>query len=383
MTSKSELVRQLRDMRPVGSLILLPDDPRHGDVGAISESFRRFGQQKPIVIDHDGVILAGNHMYKAAVSLGWDEVWVNESELEGVEKAGYVLADNRTGDLATYDHDALLRYLEEQPDLLGTGYDGDDLDELLDEARRNAPEVDGQLIEPPADPVTAFGDTWLLGDHILTCADVFQIELLPTFAAVIADPPYGMSLDTEYRKMHEDGDMGIVRNYRPVIGDDQPFDPSPLLATWKGVDEQFWFGGDYYRQYLDGGSWLVWDKRVDEVMDAVYGSGFELIWTKQSHKRRILREQWVGAYGMQDDDGKRRLHPTQKPVRLLENLILDFTESGSLLADPFAGSGSTLIAAQRAGRRSWNVEIDPAYCDVIVERFRTAFPDQSVQRQTP
>lgn len=381
MSGKAELVKKLRDMRPVASLILLPDNPRHGDIGAISQSLERFGQQKPIVINRDGVILAGNHTFQAAQALGWEEIWVTESELEGADQPGFALADNRLSDLATYDHDVLLKMMQEMPDLAGTGYDLDDLDELLDEARRNGPELDGQLIEPPTAPVTALGDTWLLGDHVLTCADVFQIELLPAFAAVIADPPYGIDLDTDFSDLHH-GPRGVHKDYNRVIGDDQPFDPTALLEAWAGVDEQFWFGGDYYHQYLIGGSWLVWDKRVDDRMDAVYGSAFELIWTKQTHRRRLLRYEWSGSFGMGSEDGQRRIHPTQKPVRLLEDLVLDFTEKGDLIADPFAGSGSTLIACQRAGRRSWNVEIDPAYCDVIVERFRTAFPGEPVNRKT-
>lgn len=130
MASKAELVKKLRDVRRVDSLILLPDDPRDGDVGAIAESFKRFGQQKPIVINQDGVILAGNHMYRAALALDWEEIWVNESELEGVDQAAYVLADNRVSDLATYNNNYLIRQLEEVGDLTGTGYDLDDLDTL-------------------------------------------------------------------------------------------------------------------------------------------------------------------------------------------------------------------------------------------------------------
>lgn len=131
MTSKSEVAKTLRDIRSVDSLILLPDNPRHGDIGALSQSLERFGQQKPIVINSAGVILAGNHTYQAAQALGWTEIWVTESDLEGTEQPGFALADNRLSDLATYDHDLLLQQLREQPDLLGTGYGLEDLDEVL------------------------------------------------------------------------------------------------------------------------------------------------------------------------------------------------------------------------------------------------------------
>lgn len=142
MVGKAELVKKLRDMRPVDSLILLPDNPRHGDIGAISQSLERFGQQKPIVINRDGVILAGNHTFQAAKALGWDEIWVAESELEGADQPGFALADNRLSDLATYDHDALLRYLEEQPDLTGTGYSLEDMEEVREQIAFEQTEAD-------------------------------------------------------------------------------------------------------------------------------------------------------------------------------------------------------------------------------------------------
>lgn len=151
MASKAELVRKLRDMRPIESLILLPDDPRDGDVGAIAESFKRFGQQKPIVINQDGVILAGNHMYRAALALGWEEIWVNESDLPAEDQTGYVLADNRVSDLATYNNTDLIRALEETGDLTGTGYTESDLDTL-----KRITETYGN--DAPLDPYSAWGD---------------------------------------------------------------------------------------------------------------------------------------------------------------------------------------------------------------------------------
>ena len=119
-----------RDLRPVNDIYPLPDNPRHGDVGAISESLRRFGQQKPIVVNSEGVILAGNHTYHAAVALEWTEIWVVESELEGNEQTGFSLADNRLSDLATYDHEILLSQLSMLDTLDGTGYDTEYLDDL-------------------------------------------------------------------------------------------------------------------------------------------------------------------------------------------------------------------------------------------------------------
>lgn len=117
-------------LRPIGTLIPLPDNARQGDVGAISQSLERFGQLKPIVVDSDGVILAGNHTYAAAVALGWTEIAVVESSLEGQEKSAFALADNRLSDLATYDNTLLLDALQSLDNLVGTGYDDGDIDQI-------------------------------------------------------------------------------------------------------------------------------------------------------------------------------------------------------------------------------------------------------------
>jgi hypothetical protein len=121
-------------LRPIDDLVPLPNNPRQGDIGAISESLLRFGQQKPIVVDSEGVILAGNHTYHAAVALGWTEIAAVESNLNGADRPAFALADNRIADLATYDQMALAELLDELYDdggLIGTGFDGDDLDTLV------------------------------------------------------------------------------------------------------------------------------------------------------------------------------------------------------------------------------------------------------------
>jgi hypothetical protein len=115
-------------LRPVEDLVLLPGNPRQGDVGAITQSLERFGQLKPIVVDSDGVILAGNHTYRAALELGWTHVAAVDGGLEGAERPAFALADNRLSDLASYDNEALLAMIETAGDLSGTGYDSEDAD---------------------------------------------------------------------------------------------------------------------------------------------------------------------------------------------------------------------------------------------------------------
>lgn len=127
----------------------------------------------------------------------------------------------------------------------------------------------------------------------------------------------------------------------------------------------------YYRVSLPlGGSWVVWDKRYNESgmdLDAVHGSCFELCWSKVSHKREIARVLWSGHHGMQGEDTKSRVHPTQKPVAL----VVWFLErhAGTIVVDLFLGSGSTLIAAEQLGRRCYAMEIDPGYVAVAIQRW--------------
>ena len=301
-----------------------------------------------------------------------------------------LLADNRTNDLATYD-DAilteLLTVLAQEDDLLGTGWVGDDLDDLL-----------GTIIEDvdtptlPADPVTKVGDLVVLGEHRLVCGDSFDMAVLEEAVAglpvgcVLADPPYGIDLDTDYslwavsvdpetqqRTTHTPSSVG--KSYRPVHGDDRPFDAGPFLVHFAGVAEQFWWGADNYRATIPHGdltgSWLVWDKRVEEEKDKLIGSAFELCWSRARHQRRILRHQWTN-WTSSWNDGHARAHPTEKPVAMLRDIVDRWAPDGCRVVDPFAGSGTTLIAAEQTGRTCSVVEIDPAYCDVIVARWERA-----------
>lgn len=175
-------------LRPIGDVILLPGNPRRGDVSKIAESLARFGQLKPIVVDSDGVILAGNHTYQAARQLGWSEIAaVTASELEGAERTAFALADNRLSDLATYDDDALVAMIREVDeatgDLSGVGYDLDFVEEL-----------ERDIAEAAAVPVS--------GDERYTPAWLFE-AMGVTFDVDLAAPEGGVSwipADSYYTK---------------------------------------------------------------------------------------------------------------------------------------------------------------------------------------
>lgn len=237
--------------------------------------------------------------------------------------------------------------------------------------------------EAAEDPIAKTGDVWIVGSHRIACGDAYDPATIDRLLAgknpdcVLTDPPYGINLDTDYSGI-KGSLVGIPlygggRKYRKVEGDDKPFDAAPIRARFASVKEQFWFGANYYRRTLSDsdldGSWLVWDKRITESSDKMIGSGFELLWSATPHKQDLLRFYFAGAFGVEARD---RFHPTQKPTPMLTEIILRWTKPGAIVIDTFAGSGSTLVAAAKAGRIGYGVEIDPLYVDVIVRRLEKA-----------
>ena len=185
-------------------------------------------------------------------------------------------------------------------------------------------------------------------------------EILPTltFDVVVTDPPYGIG----YSPDRYPGSQ----KFAPVVGD-----TSDDLGGWiANRDEpRVVFGADNFAHRLPaGGTWAVWDKRVMETADRIFGSPFELIWAcgHGSQKRRIYRV--LHAAAVNADGHARRLHPTQKPVTLMRRLIADYFPTG-VIADPFMGAGSTLRAAKDLGRRAVGIEIEERYCEAAVGRL--------------
>jgi len=368
---------------PIKDLQTHPRNVRQGDVGAISQSLEQHGQYRPIVVQRStGRILAGNHTYKAAKALGWKDVAATYVDCDDDQAMRILLMDNRANDLATYDDSALVEMLKEllatDLQLEGTGFSPDDLDDLLQVLDTPTPvQGDPDAVPNDAPAITVPGDVWLLGRHRLMCGDSNNVTDLDKLIAtnkidcLLTDPPYGINLNTDYTQLPSNPGTSQTK-YRPVANDDKPFDASLLYAYFDKTREQFWFGADYYRRTISesdtSGSWLVWDKR-QESNDKGFGSSFELCWSKQRHKRDLLRYLHFGMFTV--EKGK-RVHPTQKPVVLLQEILNRWAEPNGTVADLFGGSGSTLIAAEQTGRTAYLMELDPHYCDVICKRFQQA-----------
>lgn len=358
---------------PVGSLKPYGRNPRQGDVGQIVKSLERHGQYRPIVVNaRTQEVLAGNHTLQAALALGWSEIAATFVDVDDDTAARIVLVDNRSNDLAAYDDHALVELLRSLPDLEGTGFDGDDLDELLqvlDPVER--PSGDTEPGEPPADPRTKLGDVYVLGDHRLVCGDSTDSLVLDAVlvgerpAVVFTDPPYGIA----YKAMRGGADIA------------NDADEGSALAVTR----------DALALAADAEAHFVccdW-RSMPTMLDAMSAVGIEpkccIVWDKQSRVQNLDRYAkqhefilYAGPYGGQptvatdvwqfqrdfDPD-----HPTPKPVDMIERAVDTASDARAVVLDLFGGSGSTLIACENRGRKARLVELDPAYCDVIVDRW--------------
>jgi site-specific DNA-methyltransferase (adenine-specific)/modification methylase len=189
---------------------------------------------------------------------------------------------------------------------------------------------------------------------------------------MISDPPYGMNLDTDFSNMDSrfKGSAGGHR-YNTVVGDNKPFDPRPFLSI---ANQYVLFGADYYLSLLpSGGSLSVWDKRLDESADRMFGSCYETIWFFPGRRRDIIRYKWAGIFGTEKEDIKNRLHPTQKPIRLIQDCILKLKPPAMTIIDPFMGSGTTGVACVNLSRRFIGIEIVPEYFDISCQRMKNAY----------
>ena len=373
-----------------GDLIPYVNNSRtHDDkqVGQIAASIKEFGFTNPILIDNDNGIIAGHGRLMGAQKLGIEQVpCIRLGDLTEAQKKAYVIADNKLALNAGWDMDLLaveiegLQALDFDVDLLG--FDADELDALFPLEVEGLTDED-EVPEVPEEPITKLGDIYQLGNHRLMCGDSTSIDTVELLMGgvkadmVFTDPPYGMRLDTDYSDMNSKFKNSNGGNkYEPVIGDNDDFEPlfiDTVFSNFGYCKEIFLWGADYYSDRLQGknkGSWVVWDKRGDESADKMFGSAFELCWSKARHKRMLARVKWAGIFGMEKEHDKKRQHPTQKPVALIDWFFDYYSLSDkNTVVDLYGGAGSTLLSCEKNDKQCYMMELDPKYCDVIVQRW--------------
>ena len=345
---------------------LQPGDPEYEK---LKRSMQEFGYVEPIVWNkRTGNIVGGHQRYKVLLDIGISEVDCVVVDMDETKEKALNLALNKIqGD---WDYEKLKDLLQEldtgEFDLELTGFDMDEIEELI--AQIHVPEeiIEDEAPEPPEEAITKPGDLWILGRHRLLCGDATKdynilidnkdIKLLFT------DPPYGVSVVGSNGSIGK-GCLAKEGTYRPVIGDDTYFNPTYLLNIG---EKQIIWGANYFHDKLPLGTrWLVWDK---ERPDGTTFSDCELAWTSiEGVAVKKYKCTWHGM--IREGESEKRVHPTQKPLKLCCEIIKDYTDENDIVLDLFGGSGTTLIAAEQLNRTCYMMELDPIYCDVIVQRY--------------
>lgn len=369
-------------------------------VGQIAASIKEFGFNNPILLDGDNGIIAGHGRLLGAEKLGVNKVPTIElKHLTDAQRKAYVIADNKLALNADWDMDLLSLEMgglrDEGFDLSLTGFNDDELANMFVEKNEGLTDPD-EVPDVPDNPVTKKGDVWLLGNHRLMCGDSTSIDAVDRLMdgqkadMVFTDPPYGMKLNADFsgaksslKMLNDKGSKG-GNKYTNVIGDHDDFTPeliNTVFACFGYCKEIFLWGADYYAELLpdkNEGSWVVWDKRLDESADKMYGSTFELCWSKSRHKRMIARVKWAGVFGTEKEFDKKRHHPTQKPTALVDWFFDYYSMKGkNNVVDLYCGSGSTLIACEKNKRVCYAMELSPAYVDVAVKRWQDFTGEQA------
>lgn len=393
----------------------------HSDkqIAQIAESIRKFGFANPVLTDGDGTMLAGHGRVAAAKRLGIDMVPTIElAHLTVAERRAYVIADNRLAELAGWDRDILriefqaLSELDLDFELEITGFETAELDLLLNEDDVDASENPADaVIEPTVAPaVTHPGDIWHLGRHRLICGDARDPAAYTALMgeerarAVFTDPPYNVKIDG-----HVCGSGNVKhREFAMAAGEMDPGTFTGFLEDALGAMASVSLDGAIHfvcmdwrhmtelqtagaRVYSELKNLCVWAK-TNGGMGTFYRSRHELIYVwkvgtgphintfglGESGRYRTNVWDYAGVNSFGGIQKDLELHPTVKPVGLVADAIRDVTRRGDIVLDGFAGSGTTLIAAERCGRAARVVELDPAYCDVVCRRFEALTGNSAV-----
>jgi 16S rRNA G966 N2-methylase RsmD len=377
-------------------------------VQQIARSIERFGFCNPVLIDADGQIIAGHGRVAAAKLLGMEAVpTVRLSHLSEVDKRAYILADNKMAEKAGWDREILAIELQSLAELGFeldfTGFEPAEIDliiEELDGSDDKAEETTPAYSDGPA--VTRRGDIWMLGEHALVCGDArdpaaYRLLMRGERARfVFTDPPYNVPIDGHVcglgRIRHKDFAMGC--------GEMSSAQFTQLLAgvfallcnhSVDGAIHQVCMDWRHMREMLDAGhsqyaelkNLCVWNK-TNAGMGSFYRSKHELVFVWKHGTAPHTNNFELGQHGRTRSNvwgyegvntlrpgrlDELAMHPTVKPVALVADAIRDCSKRGGIVLDPFCGSGTVLIAAERTGRKARALEIDPHYVDVAVRRW--------------
>lgn len=388
----------------------------------IAKSIERFGFTNPVLIDKHGAIIAGHGRVAAARQLGWSAVPTLRIDfLSDEEKRAYILADNKLAENAGWDRELLAielnALIELKFDIEITGFETAEIDLILDEAleakedapKDFVPEYNGN------EAVCSAGNVWILGKHKLICGDardetVFS-RLMGSEKAEFAftDPPYNVPIDGHVcglgRIRHKNFAMGcgemtaaqftllLTTVFRNMSAYSASGSIHQICMDWRHIDEMMLAGKAVYSELKN---LVVWNKS-NAGMGSFYRSKHELIFIWKNGTAPHINNFELGQHGRNRTNvwdyagvntfgsGERAhlaLHPTVKPTALIIDALKDCSRHGGIVFDPFAGSGTLALAAERTGRRARLIEIDPHYCDVAIRRWQSATGKKAILFET-
>ena len=334
----------------------------------LRESIKRFGLVDPIIVNNApermNNVIGGHFRLKVATELGIKQVpvvYVNIPEEERERELNLRLNKN----LGEWDIGALANFDENM--LKDVGFTSEELDKIFQLDMKSdpdsVPEVKDEEVGVRA------GDLYQLGTHRLLCGDSTQKEAVERLMGglkadmVFTDPPYGIKA-VKNNMVGADFGVAAKGRYNSIIGDDEIKDVRFLLTLSSKV--VIWGGNYFATQLPTSGSWIVWDKRGDTGIRNTFAD-CELAWSNSGQPARVYKQLWNGM--IREGEKDKRVHPTQKPIDLLANILTDITGREDLVLDLFGGSGSTMIACERLNRKCYMMEIDPKYCQVIINRW--------------
>jgi site-specific DNA-methyltransferase (adenine-specific) len=406
---------------PLDSVRLNPENPRHNEeaVEPVMRSIAKFGFRVPIVVNRrTNIIEAGNTRWKAAQRMGLTEIPVIFDDDDELTALAFALADNRTAEIATWDEPSLgdlLKRLDVEGELSATGFTDDDLSGLL--ARLDAEEKGGR--EETFDPDQAMaeaerqqgptrvqpGELWQLGKHRLLCGDATdpknwrRLTAGELAQAIVTDPPYAVGYSGR-RVADPDRIKGDVPERMDAYWDDLSTNEyrqllvGSLRLAYEHCDEKaplyLWFASSQIRTVLAALPEAGWAERslLIWVKDHFTGNLFSQYKFRMEplyYAHKIGKApRWHGPTNEvnvweHDKPHVNDLHPTMKPVPLIERAITNATELGQLVLDPFLGSGTAIIAAERTGRRCYGFDLDARYCDVILDRWQRFTQQEAIR----
>ena len=380
----------------------------------IAASIKEFGFITSVLINSADEIIAGVGRVQAAIRIGMTDVpTVRVDHLSPTQIRAYVIADNRLAEAAGWNDALLASELQElsvEPDfdVTVTGFETAEVDLRIAELNKAAPDKGDDVpeIDRSLPPVSRPGDLWRIGDHYLLCGDALKedsyVRLLGTKKAqlVFTDPPWNVAISGHVSGLgkvtHREfamacGEMTydeFIRFLQTVFIHLVAFSIDGsihfICIDWRHIRELLEAAATPYSELKN---LCVWSK-TNAGMGSFYRSQHELVFVFKNGSQIHINNVELGRFGRnrtniwnyaglnafgKDREGDLAMHPTVKPVALVADAILDCSKRGGIILDAFAGSGTTLIAAEKTGRRGYAIEIDPHYTDTIIRRFDEAY----------